>query len=138
MTRYSDWQRRLHETIEAASGRPFLYGRHDCCLFAADCIQAMTGSDPAEGWRGRYRSASGARRILRKHFGGSLAAGWTRTLGAPLASPLLAQRGDIAVVLNDETEATGVVDLTGRRVACLAPDGLTFVPLTLALSAWRV
>ncbi len=130
--RREDWPSRLSDFIEAARRRPFSWGRHDCCLFAADWVREATGADPAADWRGRYRSASGARRILRQHFDGDVAAVATAVLGEPLASPLLAQRGDVALV----DGALGVV--IGAEVALLGEAGLAFHPLGTAARAWRV
>ncbi len=45
--RRPDWPARLRTIIEAARERPFSWGQHDCCLFASDAIEAMTGVDPA-------------------------------------------------------------------------------------------
>ncbi|WP_408068300.1 DUF6950 family protein [Yersinia nurmii] len=39
----------------------FLWGQHDCCLFVADCAEAVCGIDSAGDYRGTYDSALGAR-----------------------------------------------------------------------------
>jgi hypothetical protein len=129
--RREDWPSRLIDFIEAASGRPFSWGSSDCCLFAADWVQDATGIDPAAGHRGRYRTEAGAARLLNR-LGGSVDAAATGALGAPLASPLLAQRGDIALVGG----ALGVV--IGGEVALLSETGPVLHPLATAARAWRV
>jgi hypothetical protein len=48
---------------------PFAWGFRDCALFAADCVEAVTGRDPAADFRGAYLSALGALRIIRAHGG---------------------------------------------------------------------
>ncbi len=139
MTRFEDWPSRLHAFLEAAHGRPFSWGRWDCCILAADAVQAMTGADPLGPFRGRYRTALGAARLLTPM--GGLAGGCTRLLGAPIA-PLLAQRGDVVVVDSPTGAggplACGVVDLTGRAAACPGEASLVFVPLARARQAWRI
>lgn len=137
MTRFEDWPSRLHTFLEAARGRPFSWGRWDCCILAADAVQVLTGTDPLAPFRGRYRSARGAARLL-KPLGG-LAGGCTALLGTPIA-PLLAQRGDIVLIEDGPGGrlACGVVDLTGRAVACPGDAGLLFVPLARARHAWRI
>ena len=59
---------RLNETIKAALGRPFLWGEFDCCLFAADCTASVCGVDPAENYRGKYTTETGAKRQLKKQL----------------------------------------------------------------------
>lgn len=139
MTRFEDWPSRLHTFLEAARGRPFSWGRWDCCILAADAVKILTGSDPLTPFRGRYRSARGAVRLL-KPLGG-LVGGCTTLLGVPI-TPLLAQRGDVVLIEAPAGAggplACGVVDLTGRAVACPGETGLLFVPLARARHAWRI
>jgi hypothetical protein len=94
--RYENWPERLARCIAAARTRRFAWGAHDCALFAADCVQSMTGRDPAGAYRGRYRTALGVARLLRQR-NSDLAGAWTAALGAPLANPAYAQRGDVVV-----------------------------------------
>lgn len=49
--------------------RDFIWGLWDCLLAPADYALALTGSDPAAAWRGRYVDERGARRILREAGG---------------------------------------------------------------------
>ncbi|MDG9890554.1 DUF6950 family protein [Pseudomonas juntendi] len=67
--RYRDWPTRLHETIQAAFERPFLWGEFDCCLFVADCAAAICGVDPAKEYRGRYKTEIGAKRVIASTHG---------------------------------------------------------------------
>jgi len=68
--RAPDWRARLAAFIEARRATPFVWGAHDCCLFAADAVLAMGGPDVAAPLRG-YASRFGALRRLRR-------AGFTR------------------------------------------------------------
>nr|WP_238149160.1 hypothetical protein [Arsenophonus endosymbiont of Aleurodicus floccissimus] len=67
--RRRDWATRLPNTLRAAMSRPFSWGEHDCCLFAADCVIAVCGFDLCLEIRGRYRSKAGALRVLKNQFG---------------------------------------------------------------------
>ncbi len=152
VTRFDDWPERLLACIEAARARPFAWGQQDCALFAADCVRAMTGADPAAAFRGRYACARGAYAILRRTVGAGVRAGfkpaptnrkgealagaWTAALGAPLANPACAQRGDVVLVDTSTGAATGVV--VGAGLAAAGPDGVIFLPLDAARLAWRV
>ena len=132
--RLPDWQARLVAYLHAARLRPFAYGRHDCSLFAADCVAAMTGHDMAAPWRGRYTTLRGGIRVLRR-------AGFIDHIALtaslfPEIPPLSAQPGDLAVVPTDEGPALGVVQ--GEAVYLLGPTGLGLVSLLLAQRAFRV
>lgn len=133
--RIPGWERRLAEAIEAARDRPFAWGRHDCTTFAFDLRRALTGGgDIAALWRGRYTTARGAVRVMRRLGWASLEAAGRDLLGAPLASVPLARRGDL--VLADTGFGFGVC--LGARAAGIAPAGLTLVPITACALAWRV
>lgn len=133
MARVEGWERLLWEAIEEARAKPFVWGEHDCATWAFDVRRLLTGQDAASAWRGKYRNGKAAARFLRQGLKmathSDLA---TSILGAPLASPLLAQRGDI-VLLGD---AFGVC--VGSDCAYLSPEGLTFRPITETDLAWRV
>ncbi|WP_251854232.1 DUF6950 family protein [Enterobacter asburiae] len=130
--KHPDWHNRLIAVIRAAEKRPFLWGEHDCCLFAADCAEAMTGDNFADGWRGTYDSETGAKKALLRG-GGSL----EKVLAKYLAEvPVkMAQRGDIAVVENAGTRCAGVI--YGGAVWVPGETGLVCLRIK-PLSAWRV
>jgi len=130
--RYRDWTRHLHSTIEAAKERPFSWGEFDCCLFAADCAVAICGTDPAELYRGRYRSEVGAKRALRK-LHGSLEGAWDACFKR--VHPGLIQRGDVALYQAAEGKAVAV--FWADAYWATAGDGvgrITCEPLVV----WRV
>ena len=136
MTRRPDWPERLAEVVAAAMGRHFAWGEHDCALFACDCAAAMTGEDPGLSFRGRYKTARGAAgAIMRYGKVRGIEELALRTLGAPI-EPAFARRGDVVLVDTDLGPALGVVTAAGA--AFPGPDGLTFLPITEALKAWRV
>lgn len=92
--RYRDWTTRLNDVIKAALERPFSWGEFDCCIFAADCAVAVCGVDPAERYRGKYKTEAGAKRALKKTHG-SLDAAWDACFTR--VAPSFIQRGDVAV-----------------------------------------
>lgn len=95
MHRYPDWDARLAAYLEPLHARPFAWGTHDCCIFSAGAVEAMTGVDPMPEFRGRYTTAIGSARALTRYGAGTLEA----TLDGkfePIA-PALAQRGDVVM-----------------------------------------
>ncbi|WP_312158136.1 DUF6950 family protein [Pantoea piersonii] len=130
--KHPDWQKRLVTVIKAAEKRPFSWGEHDCCLFAADCVEAMCGEDFAAEFRGKYDSETGAKKALLRG-GGSLERVLARFLDE--VNPSLIQRGDVAVVENAGRRCAGV--FYGGSVWVPGDNGLVSLRGNL-LSAWRV
>lgn len=129
------WEYILADRLEAAQAQPFAWGAHDCATWAFDLRRDLTGgADVAAAWRGRYRTALGALRVMRRLGWPDLEAMGRDLLGDPLVTPLLAQRGD--VVLGGQDPAFGVC--AGARAAFVSPGGLIFLPLADFLMAWRV
>jgi len=95
MYRKPDWEAQLAAYLEPLRVRPFQWGAHDCCTFSAGAVEAMTGVDPMPEFRGRYSTAIGSARALRKFGAGTLAATMDAKFEA-VAAPL-AQRGDIVM-----------------------------------------
>ena len=97
-------------------------------------VQAMTGADVLRGFRGRYKTAAGAKRITGADIGDFLA-GEADRHGFPEIPPRMAQRGD--VVLIDQAEpAPGVVVAGGVYV--VAPSGGKVIPRPAVSRAWRI
>lgn len=130
--RLRDWQSRLAALLAASEARPFEWGQHDCGLFVADAVQAITGHDPGADLRGRYRCAAGAARLL-KPLGG--VPGLARSRFGDEIPPALAQPGDVGLML-DEGRPTLLLCLGG----CWAgpgEQGLARVPAARVAQAWR-
>lgn len=109
MHRRPDWEERLHAFIARRVAREFAWGRHDCVMFCMGAVRAMTGHDPAYGWRRKYNTALGSARTLKE-------AGFA-DVGEAMSSILteipigFAQRGD-------------VVQAQGSLGVCMGSDGL--------------
>jgi hypothetical protein len=134
MTRLPDWRSRLRAYVEQKARQNFRPGTHDCAMFVAGGVEAMTGTDPAAEWRGTYRSLKKARARL-DEAGTDMASIAAAQL--PEVEPIFAQEGDVAVLDGaDGHPAFGLVQ--GAFVYVLTPDGLGLVPLTDARRAFRV
>lgn len=134
MTRLANWRPRLIAYLAEAAARPFAEGRHDCALFLAGGVAAMTGVDYAAPYRGRYTTTRGGLRILRKAgFADHVALAAHHLAERPVA---FAREGDGAVVPTGDGPALGIVQ--GAGVYVLSPAGLAVVPLTAAARAFEV
>lgn len=135
LTRLSDWQTRLHRYLCSTRGRAMQPGQHDCCLFGAGAIEAVTGVDLAADWRGRYTTLAGGQRALKK-------AGYADHIALiaahlPEAHPSEALAGDIAIVSTEAGPAVGVVQ--GAVVYVLhAAGGIGLVPMSIVQHLFKV
>lgn len=122
--RYADWPERLNRIVEGNLNRPFEWGNWDCCLFAAECVEAMTGDDPMGEFRGRYSSAEGARALLRAHPSKSLFNLMRRKFGNPSN---FARRGDIVYTITEDGPSLGVC--VGACAVFLSEEGIVSLPI---------
>ena len=126
----------------------FVWGPNDCCLFAANAILAMTGTDISSDFRGKYSDEASAFSLIKTVTGGTTVADaaaycaakhglfeWVKN-GKP--APLYAQRGDLVVVSNDGNIIAGIVDLSGRYVASIGQGGILRLPLSTIQRAWHI
>jgi len=137
---HPDWTERLFYFIEQRRREPFVWGRNDCCLFAADAVLAVCGVDIARRWRDAYHSSEEAHLILKKKHGGpggiaeamELAALEHGFVEVPASN---ARRGD--VVLIDTPSGKALSICIGDKLAAMGQEGIVFPPLREGLRAWR-
>lgn len=118
--RVDNWPAKLAEFFATEGLAPFVWGERDCCLFACNGIRAITGLDPAaEMFRGKYRGATGAARLLKKHGGvEAVAVARCAELGfVEWARVYQARRGDVVLLDTPEGPALGVCDGVNVRFA---------------------
>ncbi|MBL4838421.1 MAG: hypothetical protein JKY34_12675, partial [Kordiimonadaceae bacterium] len=66
MIRKQNWLALLGAAVSVQIKAPFDYGKRDCCTSACDLIVAMTDTDLMAELRGKYRTAIGAVRVVKK------------------------------------------------------------------------
>jgi hypothetical protein len=135
LDRYTDWRARLTAYVAAGALPEFAYGRHDCALFAAGAVLAMTGQDFAAAYRGRYSTLRGGLRVLRQDgFADHVA---LAAAHLPACHPSQAMPGDLAVFDSAAGRVLGVVQ--GQGVYVLDQVGrIVIVPMREAVGALRV
>ncbi len=130
--RINKWQTALDAAFKEREFKPFGWGGQDCCLFAADCVFAVTGVDPAEDLRGTYSNEFEAARVLASEGG---VVGVAARRAGPEISVQEAQVGDIVLVLFDGRETLTVCG--GMMLYAPGPTGLVHLPRGQGLRAWR-
>lgn len=132
MVRRPDWPARLAEQLEGARRRPFCFGAHDCYLFAADVVLAMTGHDTAAELRGAYANERSALRKIAAH--GSFRASIEHYYGPPSAG--LPARGDVVLARRNGRESLGVC--IDHRFAGPGALGLEYGRVDEAICFWKI
>lgn len=135
LSRLPDWPERLADTIEAARGRPFSWGSHDCATFASDCALAVVGRDLNGSARGAYASRLGAARYLRS-LGCACVADFADLNAGPRMPIVRARRGDWVAEWSDAELGLGVA--CGAHAVFLSQTGLTLRPTLGCVMAWRI
>ncbi|WP_109464410.1 DUF6950 family protein [Albibacillus kandeliae] len=134
MKRLPDWKPRLMSYLVRAARRPFKEGEHDCALFLAGGVEAMTGEDYAAPYRGRYSTTLGGLRILKKDgFEDHVALAAHHLKEKPVA---FAGVGDGAAVPTSDGPALGIVQ--GEGIYLLTPARIAIYPLLRAHKVFEV
>ena len=136
MNRLEDWAERLDAVLMDAERRPFVWGEHDCCIFAARCVEAISGVNPVPDAIGAYSDKKSAYLWLRDHFGDARSM-ISLFLGDEI-DPNFVQRGSVALIESDGSFSIGVIDLSGEWIACVDEGGLRRTPKTTATAFWSV
>jgi hypothetical protein len=131
MSRKENWPSFLFEEIEKARKAPFSWAEHNCALWSADVVLAMTGVDYAAEFRAKVKTEKSALRFLKKKSLKAIVS--DRLQEIPLK---MAQRGDVVLMTSNGLEALGIC--LGELAAFITKDGLTFYPIDRAVCAWRV
>jgi GTPase len=102
-------------------------------------VLALTGTDIAAEFRGKYDDEIGAYRVLKDHADGTLAATAEKVaaqFAMPEVPPLHAQRGDVGIIAVRDGPALAVC--IGAEVCAAAPAGIEFFSIRNLERAWRV
>lgn len=130
MTRKEAWPELMNEYIRGVRHRKFTWGTFDCCMFAANCVLAMTGIDPVAAYRGKYTDAQSAAVALHEIAGGGLFEvmkclerefGWTY-----IDNPKKVRRGDIVFgnpkVFNPDLVGEGTMGICCGTISIFVGD----------------
>ena len=121
----------MDRVIAEAESQTFSYGAFDCALFVADVVNAITGQDYAQPYRG-YQTEAEADEILHKAGGlGRIPDQFFERI-----PPQFAVTGDIVWRQKRKRETLGIC----VGAACCFPkkDGLVWLHRRVIRRAWRV
>jgi len=132
--RKKEWEKDFAQWVEESTQRQFEWGRFDCAMMAAECVEVLTGKNPEPFLFGAYYTPFGAYRILLERDGleGICDCHLDRI------HPDFAQRGDI-LLCAFERKHTLSVNL-GQQALVATEFGTKIVPKKYLniKTAWRV
>lgn len=134
LRRRKGWEQALFRYTASMLAVPYEWGQNDCILFAAGCVEAMTGVDLAAEYRGTYDGPEGAARIIARAGAGSL--GEFLALYLPETPVSLVQRGDIVIADAPSGDFAAVC----QGATCVGPSrrGLIHIKTLQAKQAFKV
>lgn len=131
----SGWENRLTAYIRLAADSPFRPGQLDCALFFAGAVKEIRGDDYVTEWKDKYKSIAKGKAMLQKMgFDDHIA--YAESILETWPTPLMAQRGDGAVIEVDGGDALGIVQ--GEYIYAMGLNGIVIVPLTEAKKAFKI
>lgn len=133
MKKLQDWQVRFETFIAQRRATPFTWGTNDCAIFAADCVQALTGADVALPAFRKHKTELQAARLLKRH--GGVVGIATEALGQP-APANTAQVGDVVLAQSGGRDMLAICN----GETCIAPSstGLAVLVMPVDSVCWRL
>lgn len=114
---------------------PFVLGKMDCSLWAADWVLRQIGVDPAAAWRGAYGTEREYMRLLLAEGGlVRVAARGMRRIGARQIAPADARPGDIGIIVTERGPALAI----RGQLAWMAKTGDQLSTTPDASFVWRI
>jgi hypothetical protein len=136
--RLLDWEQRLHDLVSERLLQPYDPSRHDCLMWPADAVKAVTGKDFGKGHRGKYKStATGYRHLQKMGFASPEALLNSKFDEKPVG---YAGRGDLVLVEVEGQRIPAVV--IGHHALAIFEagefEGLARIDRALWVKAWAV
>lgn len=133
MDKLPDWQPRFWAALRVAQDKPFVWGEHDCILFGAGILDAMTGGDFVARVKAKYvyASASEAARLTPNGLQPLI----EEFLG-PALHPSCLTMGDLVLCAWGKRESLCVHD--GMQIIGPEDIGLGRVAYSAAIAGWKL
>jgi hypothetical protein len=139
MDKLTSWRRNYDQLILESNTAPFVWGEHDCVMFAAKAIDAQYELGVVAYIKANlaYSNEGEAIDIIEEH--GDLEGLVTEVLGVGAIPPALLTVGDVVLYeygIPGFQHALAVHD--GHQILSPAKVGLTYLHMTRALKGWRL
>jgi hypothetical protein len=125
----------LQEFLRDSAKKKFDWVSCNCGFWVCEWIKLVTGNDPVDDIRGRFKTASGFRRFVMSS-GGNEAFSCSIAKRAGLVGTDRPMLGDIGLVATGDG-ATMAIKLDADKWACKTLDGIAIAPFG-QIAAWRL
>lgn len=136
MPRRSDWHQKMFDAFAQAQARQFQWGFHDCFLFAANVVDAMTDGDYVQRIAKDfpYSTEDEALAYIEQYGGMEQLVSFYLHDKIPFGQ---AQQGDVVLMRNgDHQSVLGICE--GVQVVCATKTGILPLHISEAICAWRI
>ena len=121
--RHDNWPSLLNKYLTDNRNNEWKWGTHDCCTFAAGAVEAITGVDYMEEFRGHYSSEDSSNQALTQIGVGTLYDTLKKKFGPPVHGAK-GKRGDVAF----SEGCCGIV--IGKAALFIREDGWGLIYMT--------
>lgn len=129
--RIDNWPRYLNEYINSVKDNKWQYGTFDCCTFTAGAVEAITGVDYMEEFRGKYDDVDSSIKALENIGAGDLYKTLRRKFGKPVHGAA-GKKGDIIFF----DGCCGIC--IGTQGMIIGSMGLALVPMVAVKTVFQV
>ena len=137
--RHDLWRARFEKAIDDAKQRPFNWDGNECVIgLCANVILAITGTDLAAEYRGKFKDALSAARLMKQMGFDNIADLTASFLEEYERGPSQAKIGDLVAIPDDTPFGYSLGVVNGERVFVLTETGMGTVDLLSATRAFRV
>jgi len=145
VSRLDGWEKDFNQFIADRMHFELVWGEHDCCMFVADSIKSITGTECAEYFRGKYSTQAGAYKKIKAYSGGGVAEMMDKIAEEYSLNEVginYAGRGDVALCvvdthIGDNVEVLGVLTGDGR-IMIAGRDGLVANKKSVGVKFWKI
>lgn len=138
--RVTDWETKLANYIESVKAKPLRYGTFDCAIFAAKCIEAITGTNPISDLLGKYKSKKESLALIKSLCPSGEYSELIKIRCANSkykeVTRAYAAHGDLVEYMTPEGVGLGIC--LGSDFIAVGPKHLLFYSMQLALKIYKV
>lgn len=137
MKRRGDWHSKLNSFIDSVKRKPFDWASMNCGEhFAFGAVEAMTGEDIGSNYRGRYKTAAGAVKVMKNDGFANL--GDLVASHIPEIHVSRAKLGDLVAIPDDSPFGFTLGIVNGESAFVLGEKCMGIVPISQATRAFAV
>ena len=136
LTRRPDWPACLAAWFERSRHLRFAWGVHDCCLWSAAGVCAITDVFLAADLRGKYSTRKESEAVLRAHYQSTDVWDIPAAHGLKSQPVARASRADLVGAVMNGRHSLGMCG--GRKSAFLGKEGPVWVETLDCERSWRI